>query len=281
MTAAPFLKWAGGKTQLLPVLAPYLNVGNRNYHEPFLGGGAVFFYLYSKGLLNSNVRLSDINQELVTTYRGVRDCLELVIDTLREHRSLHCEEYYYQVRGNPSPLSDMAGSAARMIYLNRNCFNGLYRVNKSGGFNVPFGKYLNPAICDENKLTKASLALRGNYVGDISVHCEDFVSAISRCGANDFIYCDPPYIPVSASSNFTAYAKSGFGPVHQANLELAASQAVSRGAIVVLSNSDTPETRELYRNWNLHSVPARRSINSAGNKRGTVSELIISSLADV
>ena len=256
----PFLKWVGGKTQLLPALLSHVPKSFGAYHEPFLGGGALFFALQPK-----QAYLSDINLDLINTYRGVRnDCATVVIDLQRLAAQHADEEYYYLLRTefnrHPTP--------ARFIYLNKTCFNGLYRVNKSGDFNVPRGKYKNPNICDAETLLECSEALR-----NATLTCTPFQTI--RPAEGDFWYADPPYVPLNATSDFTAYDKTGFDKMDQIRLRDFALKLKRRGVHVMLSNSDTPFVREIYKDFEIHTVEARRNVNSKGSKRGKVSEVII------
>lgn len=263
----PFLKWAGGKTRLLPQLLDAAPRQYRRYYEPFVGGGALFFALQP-----AEAVLGDDNSDLIETYRAVRSDLDAVVDRLRVHASEHARSsYYYEVRDRWNLRLTTrvdADAAAMMVYMNKTCFNGLWRVNSRGEFNVPRGDYENPTILDESGLRDASAALARADVQYLS-----FEDTTSDAAAGDFVYFDPPYDKVSASS-FTAYA-SPFGTAEQRALAACARALVSRGVHVVLSNSDTPLVRELYAGFELKSVTCSRSINSVGTGRGKVSELII------
>ncbi len=260
----PFLKWAGGKTQLLPqILARFPKV-YRRYHEPFVGGGAVFF-----GLLPARAILSDINADLVATYAAIRDDVGAVIAALEEHEV--SETHYYAVRAQqPGELTAVA-AAARTIYLNRTCFNGLYRVNRRGEFNVPFGRYTNPTVCNSENLRAVSAAL-----ARVDLRCEDALAIGKRAQPGDLVYFDPPYDPVSPTASFTSYAKGGFGKEEQTALAEVFRSLAERGVNVVLSNSDTPFVRKLYKGFRLEKVFARRAINSRADRRGVVSEVLVS-----
>ncbi len=263
----PVLKWAGGKSQLLPELikrAPYDFVA---YHEPFVGGGALFFELARQGKLN-RAYISDINQALIDVYVALRDDVEGVIALLRQHR--YERSYYYQIRAlEPRNLS-LAARAARVIYLNRTCFNGLYRENRAGRFNVPFGRYKNPTICDESNLRAASEALQSAHVS-----CRPFSSVLEYARPGDFVYFDPPYHPVSATSNFTSYDRDGFGEDDQVELRDILDELTRRDVLVMLSNSDTQFTRQLYRGYRVATVSASRAINSKADSRGKIAEVIV------
>lgn len=263
--ARPFLKWAGGKTALLPEILLRLPKTIGTYYEPFVGGGAVFFALAAEKRFERAV-LGDANAELIETYFSIKEDLETVIRRLKAHAGKHSEEYFYKVRANPGQYI-----AARMIYLNKTCFNGLYRVNSKGGFNVPFGKYTNPTICDEENLRAVSAVLRG-----VGLLPGDFERSTMRARRGDTVYFDCPYVPVSATASFTAYTKGGFGPETQERLRDVAKRLVDRGVHVLLSNSDTPLVRYLYRGFKIEEVQAPRRVNSKGGKRGNVGELLIS-----
>ena len=261
--AKPFLKWAGGKTQLLePILARFPQT-YRRYHEPFLGGGAVFYALKPpRGIL------SDINQDLIHTYQALRDNVDAVIEALRTHHA--SEEHFYRVRAQNSDSLNEIQCAARTIFLNRTCFNGLYRVNRKGQFNVPYGRYDNPTICNENNLRAVSQALQG---ADIKVASAFHVGRRAR--RDDMVYFDPPYDPVSPSASFTSYSKFAFGRDEQARLAALFARLANRGVHVMLSNSDTRFIRDLYKGFRITRVHARRAINSRADRRGTVAEVII------
>jgi DNA adenine methylase len=265
--ASPFLKWAGGKGQLLPELLARVPPKLGTYHEPFLGSGAFFFALRAAGRLK-RARLCDANEELINAFCAVRDDVEAVIGHLRRHTA--DAEHFYEVRAlDPANLSP-SERAARLIYLNRTCFNGLYRVNTRGRFNVPYGRYQNPRICDPPRLEAASAALRG-----VELVCEPFGDALTRAKRGDFVYLDPPYVPVSKSASFTAYSAGGFGPVEQKRLARDAMALAERGVHVLLSNADVPVVHDLYADCLRERVQAARAINSKGDRRGKVSELLI------
>ena len=267
----PFLKWAGGKGRLLPELIARLPKSFAGYHEPHVGSGALFFELASRGVL-SQVYLSDSNPSLIDTYVAVRDQVEDVIAILKKHLKKHDQDYYYLVRAlDPSRLP-LAGRAARVIYLNRTCYNGLYRENKSGQFNVPFGRYENPTICDGANLRNVSRAL-----SEVDIARRGYVSVIDWAKPGDFVYFDPPYHPLSATSSFTAYDRNGFTAGDQRGLHDVFAELARRSVSVMLSNSDTPLIRELYAGFNIDRVYASRSINSKGNRRGKIAELIVCS----
>lgn len=262
-TAAPFLKWAGGKTQLLRQLRPLLPDTFDCYFEPFLGGGALFFNV-APGV----AYLSDVNEELINVYRVVRDDVESLIAQLGNHK--HEKNHYYAVRALDPRFLDPVERAARMAYLNRTCFNGLYRVNRRGQFNVPFGSYKNPDICPVDKLRAASATLQG-----VSIERQDFADAVAHARAGDFVYFDPPYDPVSRTASFTRYAKGDFGPEDQAALAETFADLTARGVHCMLSNSDTPLINELYAAFRVERVQARRAISRRAGGRGPVSEVVV------
>jgi DNA adenine methylase len=266
---SPFLKWAGGKRQLLPRILQAAPERMGTYYEPFLGGGAVFFALVAQGRRFDGAVLGDANEELIRCYRAVQRDVGAVITALRRHR--YDRDYYYRVRDHDRPRSD-AGRAARLIFLNRCGYNGLYRVNRSGKFNVPFGRYKNPVICDVTKLEAAALALRRAKL----VH-GDFDETLEGARDGDFVYLDPPYVPLSPTSSFTAYAKTPFDDVAQTRLATTLRDLGARRIQALLSNSDCVETRRLYHALPSQRVPVRRAINSVAANRGAVGELLVRS----
>lgn len=260
--ARPFLKWAGGKRTLVPDITKLLPSTIATYWEPFLGGGAVFFALDSR---IANARLSDINAELALAYHVVRTRPEELIAALERHRNRHTNKrYYYQVR-KQTKLEDAVDVAARFIYLNKTCFNGLYRVNKSGTFNVPRGSYTNPVICDADNLRAVSQVLQKT-----TINFGDFERVAP--GLNDFVYCDPPY-----DGTFDGYDKSRFGDAEQRRLRDAALRWHKLGANIMISNADTEFIRTLYANepFRIHEVSAPRTINCKPSERGAVGELLV------
>jgi DNA adenine methylase len=270
----PFLKWAGGKGQLLDQYEPYFpQEPMRGYYEPFVGSGAVFFHLRGRGLFETHY-LSETNVELLNCYRVVRDRLEDLIKLLAEHKAHHSHDYYYAIRNRDrDPMWSHASTverAARMIYLNKACYNGLWRVNQQGFFNVPIGRYKNPDIVNEDRLRSASRTLQG-----VELAVEDFEMVIRRAGRGDFVYFDPPYYPLSDTANFTSYSQDDFGQYEHRKLALVFEELDRRGVRVMLSNSDTPFVRDLYRNYRMETVTARRAINSAKAKRGPITEVVV------
>lgn len=268
-SARPFLKWAGGKGRLLDQYWPYFPQQFRRYHEPFLGGGAVFFSLADQF---RTALLADLNEELVNVYQCVRDDIDELIDRLAQHKVAHGHSHYYAVRAQQA-LPDPVERAARLIYLNKTCFNGLYRENSKGHFNVPIGRYKNPNICDEATLRHASTALQS---ADIA--CAPFTDVLTQArSSQDFVYFDPPYHPISNTSSFTSYNRRGFHPQDQEQLQQTFAELAGRGVKVMLSNSDCLFTRELYRDFYIHPIQASRAINSKAKRRGKIPELLITS----
>lgn len=266
----PFLKWAGGKKQLLGDILPWFPERVRTYYEPFIGGGAVFFAMASQDRFDRAV-IADANPHLVNAYRVVQRDVEGLIARLAEHANHATDsEYFYAVRAQvPEDLSEVE-RAARLIFLNKTCFNGLYRVNRKGQFNVPFGRYKKPKVLDETRLRTASALLHG-----VEILHSDFDDVARRAGRGDAIYFDPPYVPVSATSSFCSYAKSPFGPNEHERLTQAYEAACRRGAVAVLSNSDCEITRDLYSDLDVRTVNATRAINSVASRRGSVHEVLV------
>lgn len=269
---APIVKWVGGKTRLLPELVKRMPAQYRTYYEPFLGGGALFFHLCPPRAI-----VSDANLDLFELYLGVRSDVEKVIRTLSQMARHHNRRYYERIKAEWNQFGtrgrmSTARRAATFLYLNRTCFNGLWRVNSKGEFNVPMGDYGAGHICDAGKLRAAARVLDSAVVrfGDYWKNC-------SGAGGGDFVYFDPPYDPVSPSASFTGYTSNGFGRDEQETLAANAAVLVENGAQVMLSNSDTRFIRKIYRarGFKIYKVTAPRSINSNVKKRGRVGELII------
>ncbi len=259
----PFLKWAGGKKRILPHLLQRLPEHFGGYFEPFIGGGALFFRLIPGAAL-----VSDINAELVNVYRTVRDSVDHLIEDLGRHR--YEKNYYYAMRArDPEQMSGL-NRASRMIYLNRTCFNGLYRVNRRGQFNVPFGRYKNPTICPADKLRAASRVLQ-----DIEIRCQDYSATVAPARSGDFVYFDPPYQPISRTANFTSYTKGAFDEGEQARLAQTFRDLDGRGVGCMLSNSDTPLVHELYAGFRIELIDAPRAISRNANGRRSVREVIV------
>ena len=263
--ARPFLKWVGGKGRILPQLAPLLPARFENYYEPFIGGGAMFFSLQPRG-----THLWDINAELINCYQVIRDQVDDLIVALRLHR--YEKDYYYALRArDPAEMSPVQ-RAARTICLNRTGFNGLYRVNRSGTFNVPFGRHNNPRICDAPNLRLCSRAL-----AKVQLDCRDFLELSEQARPGDFVYFDPPYVPRSPTSAFTSYSAGGFKLPDQERLASLFAKLAHRGVHVMLSNSDVPLVHELYDGFTVNIVMAARNINSRADRRGAVREVVVRS----
>jgi DNA adenine methylase len=274
MIARPIVKWAGGKTRLLPELMSRVPPRMRTYAEPFAGGAALFFAVASSPAHRfERAILCDQNDELIACYRAVRDDVDALIDALRAYR--YDEALFYEVRDRDTRNMSDAERGARLIFLNRTCFNGLWRVNAEGRFNVPFGRYTNPKILDEPALRAASAALqRAELVAG------DFAQVTTRCEIGDFVYLDPPYVPISRTASFTSYTSGGFGPRDQERLAREFGALRSRGVRAMLSNHDTPETRALYKDFFFERVLAPRSISRYSAKRQAVAEIIVQTIDD-
>ena len=271
----PFIKWVGGKRGLLSQIIPLFPKKFNNYFEPFVGGGAVFFELYSKGLLkDKEVFLFDINSELINTYNIIKNNPYDLIEKLKEFKQKHSKEFYYEVRSwdrldNYKELDDFI-KAVRFIYLNKTCFNGLYRVNKKGYFNTPIGSYKNPNIADEEAIINASIALQNATI----LNCS-YEKVLNFSQSKDLIYFDPPYYPLSETSNFTSYSEFEFLDNEQNRLFEVFYKLDKQGCYVVHSNSDTEFIKNLYKNYDTNLVNANRFINSKSNGRGKISEVLI------
>ncbi len=268
--AQPFLKWAGGKRQLLPEIRKYLpEEMNGTYYEPFIGAGAVLFDVQpSKAVIN------DINSELVNTYLTIRDHIEELLSDLRKHEN--DSDYFYAIRDlDRKPIYEELTDverASRLIFLNKTCFNGLFRVNKKGQFNVPFGKYKNPNIVNEDVVRAVHDYLANN---EVTILNGDFADAVATAKKGDFVYIDPPYDPVSTTSSFTSYSLDGFGRDEQERLRDLVVDLDRRGCKVLLSNSATEYIKDLYKNFQIEIVGATRSINSVASKRGKIDEVLV------
>lgn len=256
---------------MLPELLSRVEQAGRynRYHEPFVGGGALFFELFSMGAFGRRQAwLSDANARLTDVYGELRRDAEPVIEILKRHAAKHSAEHYYATRA--SQPDSPAERAARLIYLNRTCFNGLYRENSRGEFNVPMGRYANPLICDAANLRAVSAALK-----HARITCQGFEMAAQVVAPGDFVYLDPPYDPVSETANFTSYHAMAFGREEQRQLAATFRALDQRGARLLLSNSDTPFIRELYAGFRIEVVMASRNVNSRADRRGRVAELLI------
>ena len=268
---APILKWVGGKRQLLNEINPLLPKRITTYVEPFVGGGAVLFSLQPKKAI-----VNDFNKDLINVYKIVRDNPQELLDILKEHDKNNSEDYYYEIRAldrfeNYKNMSDLE-KAARIIYLNKTCYNGLFRVNQAGQFNSPYGKYKNPNIINEPVILAMS-----NYFNDNNIKLMegDYREALKNLRKGAFVYFDPPYMPISSSSSFTGYTENGFNEKDQEELKIECDKLNDRGINFMLSNSAHPYILELYKDYEITLVKARRSINSKGNKRGEINEVLV------
>lgn len=277
MTARPFLKWAGGKTQLLPELIERVPSEFGTYYEPFLGGGALFFALGPQPAV-----ITDLNSDLIDVYRVVRDTPNELVGSLKatEQEYLNASDraaYYQEARALFNRKNGaLVERAVRFIFLNRTCFNGLYRVNSDGRFNVPHGRYRNPTICDEATIFACSKALRKVAVGHVDFR--EFRSGpLKRPSQGDFVYFDPPYVPLNKTSSFTGYTSGGFGLQEQKDLRDMALELKAKGVHVLISNSSSEVVAEFYNRseFTVEKVAARRNINSKGSGRGEISEYLI------
>lgn len=268
----PILKWVGGKRQLLSQIIPLIPKHNK-YIEPFIGGGAVLFDLAPKKAV-----ISDFNSELINLYKVIKTSPKELVEVLKTHADNNSNDHFYNIRSldreeSFKNLSDVE-KAARIVYLNKTCFNGLYRVNSLGFFNSPYGKYKNPKICDEELIYRLSEYFNKN---DIKIFCQDYKETLKEAKKGDFVYLDPPYMPISISSSFTGYTENGFSYKCQEELRDECVKLKERGVSFIQSNSDCPEIRELYKDFKIISVEAKRNINSKGDKRGPVGEVLICS----
>lgn len=267
-----FLKWAGGKSQILDELVKRFPKKFNRYFEPFVGAGTVFFYIKKFNKVEKCF-ISDINEELINVFKVVKKRPNELIDELKIHKENYQKDkknYYYHVRKmKPIDLSDVE-NAARFIFLNKTCWNGLYRVNSKGKFNVPMGGYKNPRIFDIKEIKQASHLLR-----NVSIRKSDFSSVLKSAKDGDFIYFDPPYQPISKTSSFTSYTKNAFDEEDQKKLAEVFQKLAKKGCLVMLSNSDSELIRKLYKYFKIHVVKARRIINCQGDKRGPINELVI------
>lgn len=271
--AQPFLKWAGGKRQLIPVIKQHVPRRYTQYYEPFIGAGAVLFSLQpAESIIN------DTNSELVNCYRVIRDNPDELLMLCNQHKRSNSKDYYYKLRvQDRQPCFEALSPierAARIIYLNKTCFNGLFRVNSQGQFNVPYGNYANPTIADSAAIKEVSTFLNQRLVRI----CEgDFAESVSTASKGAFVYFDPPYHPVSDTSSFTGYSVDGFGENEQKRLKLVCDKLSDRGCSVLISNSNAALIRELYTDsrYEIVEVKASRTINAVGSRRGKVGELLI------
>ena len=267
----PLLKWAGGKRQLLANILPLVPKEYNCYIEPFVGGASVFM-----SISPTHAIVNDLNSELINVYITVRDYPTELIELLKEHSQKHCKEYYYETRqldrSDGYETTDMVTKAARIIYLNHTCYNGLYRVNRNGYYNTPIGRYKQPQILNEENIKNVHYYFSNNEIRFMS---GDYLKTLKLARKDDFVYLDPPYDPISESSSFTMYTSEGFSKRDQETLRDECNRLNSIGVKFMLSNSDTPFIRELYKNYNIHVITASRNINSNGEKRKKVNELLI------
>lgn len=268
---SPMLKWVGGKRQLLPEIVPMINEKSTLYVEPFIGGGAVLFNMQPKKAI-----INDYNQELINVYKTVRDNLEELLDELRVHEEKNSSDYYYEIRAldRADEFEKMSNieKAARIIYLNKTCYNGLYRVNSSGQFNSPYGRYKKPNIVNEPVLRAISKYFNSN---EIEILNGDYKEVLKNLSQEAFVYLDPPYMPISSSSSFTGYTEGGFGYNSQVELKKECDKLNKQGIRFVQSNSDCEQIRELYKDYKIKTAKAKRSINSVAKKRGEINEVLI------
>lgn len=267
--AHPFLKWAGGKWAVAPQIERLLptDVRDRVYREPFIGGGAMFFHLQPRRAI-----LSDSLSDLIATYQVVQHSVDALISRLEKLRATHSTEQFYEIRTrfNAERSAPRVERAAWLVYLNKTCFNGLFRTNRSGEFNVPVGRFTNPAICDA-----PSLRLAGAALADTEIVHATFDHLAERAEPGDVIYFDPPYVPLSKTSSFCAYADGAFTLEDQRRLAHVYRELDARGCLLALSNSDTPDVRRLYEGYDFHPIIAPRAISSKASTRGEVTELLI------
>ena len=274
VTPKPFVKWAGGKRQLIPILNENLPKTFGTYFEPFLGGGALLFNMLTERN-DQKCSISDLNSDLVLSYTAIRDKIDDLIISLKNHEKNYqknSKEYYYSIRES-NPRSEIE-KTSRLIFLNRTCFNGLYRVNSKGKFNVPLGKYTNPNIVNEENLRSVSNILRSSRV---SIKCRDFEAILRDAKKNDLVYFDPPYQPVSDTANFTSYTNKDFTYDDLNRLVELCMKLDSKGCKVLLSNSNSQEVTDMFtaNPWKIFKIKANRSINSNSKKRTGHFELLI------
>ncbi|CTN60383.1 DNA adenine methyltransferase DpnII [Streptococcus pneumoniae] len=271
VTLQPFTKWTGGKRQLLPVIRELIPKTYNRYFEPFVGGGALFFDLAPKDTV-----INDFNAELINCYQQIKDNPQELIEILKVHQEYNSKEYYLDLRSaDRDERIDMMSEvqrAARILYMLRVNFNGLYRVNSKNQFNVPYGRYKNPKIVDEELISAISVYLNNNQ---LEIKVGDFEKAIVDVRTGDFVYFDPPYIPLSETSAFTSYTHEGFSFADQVRLRDAFKRLSDTGAYVMLSNSSSALVEELYKDFNIHYVEATRTNGAKSSSRGKISEIIV------
>lgn len=268
----PVVKWVGGKRQLLPALSPLLpeDIATSTYCEPFLGGGAVLFFVQP-----ARAVVNDLNEDLMTVYRVIRDDIEALLADLKKHKNT--PEYFYQIRDldrdkkRYQRLSPVR-KASRLLYLNKTCYNGLFRVNASSEFNTPFGRYKNPNIVNEDTLRAVH-----DYLchADITFLSEDYAAVLASLPQDAFVYLDPPYDPLTDTASFTGYNKGGFDRAEQLRLKQCCDALTERGIRFLLSNSATDYIRDLYSGYTVATVEAKRAVNSVASKRGAVQEVLV------
>ncbi len=270
----PLLKWAGGKRQLWPEIEKHVPTSIHTYYEPFMGGGAVFFKLQPQRAV-----INDANVELINLYQVIQSSPELLIEDLRQHKNQ--SDYFYQVRSldrTPEEYQHLTAvqRASRLIFLNRTCYNGLFRVNRAGQFNVPFGRYKNPNIVNEDSIR----AIHAYFISnDIQILNQDFAQALNSIADDAFVYFDPPYDPVSMSSNFTSYTQTGFEQAEQIRLKAVCDELTQWGIKFLLSNSATAFILDLYKDYQVIEIMAKRAINSNAQQRGAVKEVLVKNYA--
>ncbi|AJD72815.1 DNA adenine methyltransferase DpnII [Streptococcus pneumoniae] len=271
VTLQPFTKWTGGKRQLLPVIRELMPKTYNRYFEPFVGGGALFFDLAPKDAV-----INDFNAELINCYQQIKDNPQELIEILKVHQEYNSKEYYLDLRSaDRDERIDMMSEvqrAARILYMLRVNFNGLYRVNSKNQFNVPYGRYKNPKIVDEELISAISVYLNNNQ---LEIKVGDFEKAIVDVRTGDFVYFDPPYIPLSETSAFTSYTHEGFSFADQVRLRDVFKRLSDTGAYVMLSNSSSALVEELYKDFNIHYVEATRTNGAKSSSRGKISEIIV------
>lgn len=267
---SPFLKWVGGKRQLISEISKYIPKHINTYYEPFLGGGAILFHLQpEKAVVN------DINTELINVYNTIKDDVDDLINDLHRHKNN--DDYFYSIRNldrNKDQYSNLTNieKASRLIYLNKTCYNGLFRVNRAGEFNTPFGNYKNPNIINEITLRAVSDYLNNSNIKFLNL---DFADAVKDAEKGDFVYFDPPYDPISSSSSFTGYDKGGFNKNEQIELKTLCDNLNKKGVKFLLSNSSTPFILDLYKDYKIEFIKATRMINSKANLRGEIDEVLV------
>ena len=272
----PFIKWVGGKRALLNEIFKYIPNNFNNYYEPFLGGGALFFELYSKGVLdNRKIYLSDINKELINSYMIIKDSPKELIKNLELFKKKHNKEFFYKIREQDREQNffkiDPVLRASRFIYLNKTCFNGLYRVNKKGYFNTPIGSYKNPNIADKERILNANEALKYATLENKSFHSLD----LNNINKDDFVYFDPPYYPLNETSSFTSYNGNIFLEKEQKELFELFNKLNEKEAFLLKSNSNAEFISNLYKDYEQITIQANRTINSKANGRGKINEVLI------